>query len=73
MSIDKDDPVVVGRLRHGYVEPAQPYQLPVEPAQPYQLPAWPSQKKEPWVCPKCGKVWAPMTVGCLYCNAEKQK
>ena len=63
MSIDKDDPVVVGRLRHGYVEPAQPY----------QLPAWPSQKKEPWVCPKCGKVWAPMTVGCLYCNAEKQK
>lgn len=22
-----------------------------------------------WTCPKCGRVWAPITPGCFHCNA----
>lgn len=25
-----------------------------------------------WVCPKCGRIWSPITVGCHYCNSQKE-
>ena len=23
----------------------------------------------PWICPKCGRVWGPMVIGCGPCNS----
>lgn len=27
--------------------------------------------KQGWVCPKCGRVYAPFTPMCLYCGGEE--
>lgn len=26
----------------------------------------------PWVCPKCGRVWGPLVMECIPCNSKKQ-
>lgn len=29
-------------------------------------------KQTGWICPKCGRVMAPTTVECIYCNRESE-
>jgi len=24
-----------------------------------------------WVCPKCGRIWNPLTMGCYHCNTKE--
>lgn len=36
-----------------------------------EVPVWPSSDaRQPWTCPKCGRVWAPYVPGCFSCNGK---
>ncbi len=52
----------------------------VEHATPMCSPTWPwpqpnpiSHKRQGWECPKCGRVYSPITPECSFCNHQPTK
>lgn len=38
----------------------------------YNVPEYNISKQTGWICPKCGRVMAPTTVECIYCNRKSE-